>query len=46
MIEKSNLCGAELKNVDEDQAKQLMSTLPFYALRKSIEYLPLIKEGE
>lgn len=32
------------KDVDEEKVQQLMSTLPFYPLRKSIELLPLIKD--
>jgi len=35
-----------LKNVDEAKANQLMTTLPFYQLKKSIEILPLIKDSE
>ncbi len=35
-----------LKDVDEERANQLMTTLPFYPLRKSIEILPLIKDSE
>jgi muconolactone D-isomerase len=34
------------KNLDEDQVNDRMTTLPFYALRKSIEVLPLIKDAE
>jgi muconolactone D-isomerase len=34
------------KNLDEDQVNERMTTLPFYALRKSIEVLPLIKDAE
>ena len=34
------------KNLDEDQVNERMTTLPFYALRKSIEVLPLIKDTE
>jgi muconolactone D-isomerase len=33
------------KDIDEEKATQLMTTLPFYALRKSIEILPLIKDA-
>jgi muconolactone delta-isomerase len=33
------------KDIDEEKANQLMQTLPFYPLRKSIEILPLIKDG-
>ena len=32
------------KNVDEDKVKELMATLPLYKLKKSIEYLNLIKQ--
>jgi len=32
------------KDIDEEKANQLMQTLPFYPLRKSIEILPLIKD--
>lgn len=32
------------KDIDEEKARQLMTTLPFYPLRKSIDYLPLIKD--
>lgn len=35
-----------LKDVDEEKANQMMTTLPFYPLRKSIEILPLIKDAE
>ena len=33
------------KDIDEEKATQLMTTLPFYPLRKSIEVLPLIKDA-
>ena len=33
------------KDIDEEKVNQLMQTLPFYPLRKSIEILPLIKDG-
>ncbi|MEI8111709.1 MAG: hypothetical protein WCH59_12015 [Chitinophagia bacterium] len=33
-----------LKEVDEAKAHQLITQLPFYQLRKSIEILPLIKD--
>jgi hypothetical protein len=33
-----------LKNVDEAKARELMETLPFYKLKKSIEYYNLIKQ--
>lgn len=33
------------KDIDEEKATQLMTTLPFYPLRKSIEILPLIKDA-
>ncbi len=32
------------KDIDEDKAKELMETLPFYKLKKSVEYLNLIKQ--
>ena len=32
------------KDTDEEKAKELMKTLPLYQLKKSIEYLPLIKQ--
>jgi hypothetical protein len=32
------------KNVDEEQVKELMKTLPFYQLKKSVEYLSLIQQ--
>ena len=32
------------KDIDEEKANQLIQTLPFYPLRKSIEILPLIKD--
>lgn len=35
-----------LKNVDEAKAHQLLETLPFYAIKKSIEVLPLIKDAD
>jgi muconolactone D-isomerase len=31
------------KNIDEEKAKELMTTLPLYKLKKSVEYLSLIK---
>lgn len=34
------------KDVTEDRANELMKTLPFYQLKKSIEMLPLIKDQE
>ena len=34
------------KDIDEDKANQLMTTLPFYKLRKSMELFPLIKDVE
>jgi hypothetical protein len=34
------------KNLDEDQVNERMTALPFYALRKSLEVLPLIKDTE
>ena len=35
-----------LKNIDEANANQLLTTLPFYPLKKSMEVLPLIKDVE
>ena len=35
-----------LKDIDEARANELVKTLPFYPLRKSIEVLPLIKDSE
>ena len=32
------------KDIDEEKANQLMTTLPFYPLRKSMEIFPLIKD--
>jgi muconolactone D-isomerase len=32
------------KDVDEEQVKELMKTLPFYQLKKSVEYLSLIQQ--
>ena len=32
------------KEMDEAKVKELMETLPLYQLKKSIEYLPLIKQ--
>jgi muconolactone D-isomerase len=32
------------KNIDEDKAKELIATLPLYKLKKSVEYLNLIKQ--
>lgn len=32
------------KDVSEERAKELMETLPFYKLKKSVEYLNLIKQ--
>ena len=34
------------KDIDEEKAIQLMTTLPFYPLRKSMEIFPLIKDTE
>ena len=33
------------KDKTEEEAHQLMTTLPFYALRKSMEVFPMISEG-
>ncbi|MEN9415448.1 MAG: hypothetical protein RLZ62_1752 [Bacteroidota bacterium] len=43
---RQNRNGAVLifKDVDEERVKELMEELPFYKLRKSIEYLVLIKQ--
>jgi len=35
-----------LKDIDETKANELIKTLPFYALKKSVEILPLIKDSE
>jgi len=32
------------KGIDEDKVKELMLTLPLYKLKKSVEYLNLIKQ--
>lgn len=32
------------KDMDETKANELMTTLPFYTLRKSMEILPMIKD--
>lgn len=32
------------KDVDEEQVEKLMETLPLYKLKKSIEYLSLLKQ--
>jgi muconolactone D-isomerase len=32
------------KGVDEEKVKELMTTLPLYKLKKSVEYLNLIKQ--
>lgn len=32
------------KDIDEDKAKELMATLPLFKLKKSVEYLNLIKQ--
>jgi hypothetical protein len=32
------------KGIDEEKAKELMTTLPLYKLKKSVEYLNLIKQ--
>lgn len=34
------------KDITEERADELMKTLPFYQLKKSIEMLPLIKDQE
>jgi muconolactone delta-isomerase len=34
------------KNKTEEEVQQLMTTLPFYPLRKSMDVLPLIKDSE
>ncbi|MFM2135447.1 MAG: hypothetical protein RL021_847 [Bacteroidota bacterium] len=33
------------KDLDEEKVRQLMTTLPFYQLKKSLEVLPLIKDA-
>jgi hypothetical protein len=35
-----------IKDKTEEEVNQLMTTLPFYPLRKSLEILPLIKDAE
>jgi hypothetical protein len=35
-----------LKDIDEAKANNLIKTLPLFALKKSIEILPLIKDAE
>ncbi len=32
------------KGVDEEKVKELMITLPFYKLKKNVEYLSIIKQ--
>jgi hypothetical protein len=34
------------KDIDEEKVNELMPTLPLYALRKSVEVFPLIKDSE
>ena len=34
-----------LKDIDEAKANELIVTLPFYAIKKSIEVIPLIKDA-
>ena len=34
------------KDKTEEEVNELMTTLPFYPLRKSIEVLPMIKDAE
>lgn len=34
-----------LKDIDEEKANDLIKTLPFYQLKKSLEILPLIKDS-
>ena len=34
------------KDMDEEKARQLMTTLPFYQLKKSMEIYPMIKDQE
>jgi len=34
------------QDIDEEKANQLLTTLPFYPLRKSMEIIPLIKDTE
>ena len=33
-----------LKNVDLEEATRMMTTLPFYAIKKSIEIIPMIED--
>ena len=35
-----------LKDINEEKANELIKTLPFYVIKKSIEILPLIKDQE
>lgn len=35
-----------LKDIDLEKANQLIATLPFFAIKKSIEVLPLITDSE
>ena len=32
------------KNIDEEKVQELMATLPLYKIKKSVEYLNLIKQ--
>jgi muconolactone D-isomerase len=43
---RQNKNGAILifKDIDEEKVKELMATLPLYKLKKSVEYLNLIKQ--
>ncbi|MCX6207880.1 MAG: hypothetical protein NTZ19_16670 [Bacteroidetes bacterium] len=43
---RQNKNGAVLifKDLNEEQVKDLMETLPFYKIKKSVEYLNLIKQ--
>ena len=34
------------KNIDEEKVSQIMTTLPLYKLKKSMEIFPLIKDKE
>jgi hypothetical protein len=35
-----------LKNIDEAGARELIKTLPFYALKTSLEIIPMMKDAE
>jgi hypothetical protein len=39
-------CGDAFQRKTEEEVHQLMTSLPFYPLRKSLEILPLIRDAE